>query len=106
LLTDPELIRRTRWHHLRPFNGHHAQIPVLTCDGSLAPEMEDWLVFADEILRLLRRSSLSEVRVCPEIGPTRGGYGLSAFPPSWTQAVVLRQLLQEHWGKFEYPKNL
>jgi hypothetical protein len=101
LLTDPELIRRTRWHHLRPFNGHHAQIPVLTHDGSLAPEMADWLVFANEVLRLLRCSSLPEVWVCPEIGPRRGGYGLSAFPPSWPQAVALRQLLHEHWAKFE-----
>jgi hypothetical protein len=24
LLTEPDLVRRTRWHHLRPFNGHHA----------------------------------------------------------------------------------
>ena len=24
LLTEPDLVRRTRWHHLRPFNGQHA----------------------------------------------------------------------------------
>jgi hypothetical protein len=106
LLTDPEWVRRTQWHHLRPFNGHHAQIPVLTQDGALAPEMEDWLVFADEILRLLHRSPLPEVWVCPEMGPLRGGYGLSAFPPSWTQALALRELLLEHWEKIEYPDSL
>jgi hypothetical protein len=98
LLTDPELIRRTRWHHLRPFNGHHAQIPVLAADGSPAPEMSDWLAFAEEIFQLLRTSPLPEIWVCPEIGPVRGGYGLSAFPPSWSQAVALNHLLKQLWA--------
>lgn len=97
LLTEPELIRNMRYHHFRPFNGHHAQIPVRKSDGSLTPEMQDWLVLADEILRLLRDSPLSEVWICPEIGPVRGGYGLSTFPPSWPQAVALRKLILEHW---------
>lgn len=97
LLADPELVRRTRWHHLRPFNGHHAQTPVLSGDGSLAPEMKDWIEFADEILRLLQNSPLTEVWICPELGPVRGGYGLSAFPPSWQQAAALKQILQQHW---------
>jgi len=99
LLTEPELVSRARWHHLRPFNGHHAQIPVLSDDGSLAPEMTDWLAFADEILRLLRKGPLNEVWICPEIGPVRSGYGLSAFPPSWQQAVALNKILQQHWKK-------
>ena len=106
LLTDPELLQRTRWHHLRPFNGHHAQLPVLAHDGSLAPEMEDWLAFADEILRRLYRSPLPEVWLCPEIGTIRGGYGLSAFPPSWTQAVALRELLLKRWENMECPNTL
>ena len=97
LLTDPPLIRRTRWHHLRPFNGHHVQIAVLAADGSLAPEMTYWLALAKEIFRELHNSPLPEIWVCPEIGPVRGGYGLSSFPPSWAQAVALRKLLLELW---------
>jgi len=97
LLTEPELVRRTRWHHLRPFNGHHAQIPVLSANGSPAPELTDWLLLVNEILRMLRNCPLNEVWICPEIGPVRGGYGLSAFPPSWQQAVVLNKILQQHW---------
>lgn len=97
LVTESELVRRTGWHHFRPFNGHHAQIPVLSANGSLAPEMSDWLSFADELLRLLRSGPLNEVWICPEIGPLRGGYALSAFPPSWQQAVALRELLHQHW---------
>jgi hypothetical protein len=83
---------------MRPFNGHHAQIPVLAPGGDIAPEMVDWLEFVDEIMRLLRTSQLSEVWVCPEIGPKRGGYGLSAFPPSWNQAVALLGLLKQRWA--------
>ena len=99
LLVEPDRVSRTRWHHLRPFNGHHVQIPVLAGDGSLAPEMADWLALADEILRLLRNGPLDEVWICPELGPLRGGYGLSAFPPSWQQAVALNKLLLQHWNQ-------
>jgi hypothetical protein len=59
--------------------------------------MMDWLTLTDEILRLLQASPLPEVWICPELGPVRGGYGLSAFPPSWDQAVRLRDLLKQHW---------
>ncbi len=97
LLGDPQLLRRTRWHHLRPFNGHHAQIPVILADQSLAPEMADWLELLDALFQQLRVSNLPEVWVCPELGPTRGGYGLSSFPPSWEQLVVLHQLIRQHW---------
>lgn len=106
LLTDPALVRRTRWHHLRPFNGHHAQIPVLGSDGSLAPEMMDWIAFADELLLLLRHSGLPEIWACPEIGPIRGGYGLSAFPPSWDQAIALLAMLRQRWeSPADFPKG-
>ena len=99
LLADAALIRRTRWHHLRPFNGQHAQIPVLANDGSLAPEMAEWLEFADEFFKLIRNNGLPEVWICPEIGPVRGGYGLSAFTSSWEQAMALHTLLQQLWTK-------
>jgi len=97
LLVDHAQVRRTRWHHLRPFNGHHAQIPVLSGDGNLAPEMTDWLEFAGEIVQLLKTSSHSDVWICPEIGPRRGGYGLSSFPPSWDQALALHARLRQSW---------
>ena len=98
LLTDVEDIRRGRWFHLRPFNGHHAQIPVLTPAGDLAPEMADWFALIDELFALLRTSAHRELWVCPELGPIRGGYALAAFPPSWDQAVALRTLLLVRWN--------
>jgi hypothetical protein len=98
LLTAPASIRSARWFHLRPFNGHHAQIPVLTANGEPAPEMHDWFAFTDALFALLHTSTHDELWVCPEVGPVRGGYGLAAFPPSWTQAVALRSLLGERWA--------
>jgi len=97
LLADRGLICRTRWHHLRPFNGHHAQIPVLAQDGSLTPEVRDWFAFVDELFRLLHTNPLPEIWICPEIGPVEGGYGLSTFPPGWETAVTLLKMLRQHW---------
>lgn len=101
LLADASLVRRTRWHHLRPFNGHHAQIPVLQPDGSLTPEMAPWLDLVRAVFALLRTSSLPEIWICPELGPVRGGYALSNFPPSWPQAIALRQLLLQQWNPID-----
>jgi hypothetical protein len=98
LLVDAERVRAARWFHLRPFNGHHAQIPVQQADGSPAPEMSDWLAFVDALFALLHTDPSAERWVCPEIGPLRGGYGLAAFPPSWTQAVALRRELVARWA--------
>lgn len=97
LLADGGLVRRTRWHHLRPFNGHHAQIPVLAPGDSLTPEATEWFMFVDELFRLLHTSPLPEIWVCPEIGPVEGGYCLSTFPPSWETAITLLKLLLQHW---------
>ncbi len=98
LLSDRDSIRHARWHHLRPFNGHHAQIPVFGGDGLLTPEARDWADLALDILAVVHESPHQEVWVCPELGPLRSGYGLSCFPPSWPQAVALRQWLVERWG--------
>ncbi len=78
LLSDSARVRRTRWHHFRPFNGHHTQISVKAPGGELALAMDDWVKFAGEIIGLLREGRQPEVWICPEIGPICGGYGLSA----------------------------
>lgn len=98
LLAHAERVRAARWFHLRPFNGHHAQIPVRHVDGSSAPEMAEWWSFVDALFALLHTAPHTERWVCPEIGPVRGGYGLAAFPPSWTQAVELRRELLARWA--------
>ena len=98
LLEDAKLVRRSKWHHLRPFNGHHAQVPVLQADRrTLTDEAEEWLRFARELFAVMRTSRLQEFWVCPEIGPIRGGYGLTCFVPAWDEAVALRGRLVAEW---------
>jgi hypothetical protein len=97
LLHSTDCIASATWFHLRPLNGHHAQIPVLAADGTPSPEMADWLEFTTALFALLQTGPQREVWVCPEIGPVRGGYGLTAFPQSWAQAVALRQQLMALW---------
>ncbi len=38
--------------HCRPFNGHHAQVPVTDGKGRLTPEVKDYLVFVEDLFRL------------------------------------------------------
>jgi hypothetical protein len=98
LLDDEGLVRRSRWHHLRPFNGHHAQVPVLAADRrTLTIEAEEWMLFVRALFALLREGSLPEIWVCPEIGPLRSGYGLSCFAPAWDEALALRSRLIAEW---------
>jgi sugar phosphate isomerase/epimerase len=97
LLANVMRVCDARWFHLRPFNGHHAQIPMMHADGSPTPEMADWYAFVDRLFHLLQATFHEECWVCPEVGPVRGGYGLSSFPPSWEQAVALRRELIARW---------
>lgn len=98
LLEDARLVRRSKWHHLRPFNGHHAQVPVLQSDRrAFTDETEEWLRFVRELFALMSTSPLQEFWVCPEIGPIRSGYGLSCFAPAWDEAVALRRRLVAEW---------
>ncbi len=100
LLDEPEVARRARWHHLRPFNGHHAQVPVLRSDHrTFTEEAEEWLRFVRELFAVMRSSPLPEVWFCPEIGPLRSGYGMSCFAPAWDEAVALRARLLAEWEK-------
>jgi len=53
-LREPEsLLRAATQFHLRPFSGHHCQIPVLFESGRRTPEYRDWLRYADSLLRYL-----------------------------------------------------
>ncbi|MSU52602.1 MAG: xylose isomerase [Opitutaceae bacterium] len=85
--------------HLRPFNGHHAQIPVTDGRGALTPECRDFLEFVEALLAVLVvRSEPCEVfYVCPENGPRRSGYALSCFPDIWSDTVRLRDEIRARW---------
>jgi len=103
LLDNPELVANSEQCHLRPFNGHHCQIPV-THRGRLTPEVKSWLPFAAAVLELWRKSPRNRERTlfaCPELGPYApggAGYNISGLPPAWPDAIVLRRELAKIWA--------
>ena len=98
MLARPALVQAATLFHLRPFNGHHIQVPV-TQNGRLTPETRAWLPFARDVMQLwcaAPSNAEREMFVCPELGP-RNGYGLSFFPPVWPDAVRLQRELTTVW---------
>jgi sugar phosphate isomerase/epimerase len=102
LLVRPDLIQRARQFHFRPFNGHHAQVPISDRQGNLTPEVKDWLPFAGALLRCWldgNRDTGREIFICPELGPLDGGYALSTFRNSWEEARLLRVEIDRLWKR-------
>jgi sugar phosphate isomerase/epimerase len=102
LLVRPDLIQRAQQFHFRPFNGHHAQVPVTDSRGNLTQEVRDWMPFAEAILRCWLETNTDRARemfLCPELGPGEGGYRLSTFPNSWEDAKVLRGVIDDLWRR-------
>lgn len=102
LLARPDLIQRAQQFHLRPFNGHHAQVPITDNRGTLTPEVEAWLPFAEATLQCWldgNRHLDREIFICPELGPVEGGYALSTFANSWEEAKTLRVEIDRLWKK-------
>jgi hypothetical protein len=104
LLARPDLIQAARMIHLRPFNGQHAQVPVMDTNNRLTPEFKAWLDFAAELLRLWLAGPRpgDELWIVPEIGPaTPHGYNLSVFPPAWAQARRCHAELRRLWKRLQ-----
>lgn len=102
LLLRPDLIQNAQQFHFRPFNGHHAQVPITDGRGNLTQEFHDWLPFAETLLRLwldANRNTPREIFICPELGPVEGGYALSTFPNSWEDAKILRIEIDKLWRR-------
>jgi hypothetical protein len=102
LLIRPDLIQHAQQFHFRPFNGHHAQVPITDGTGSLIQEVKDWLPFAEALLSCWlegNHGTKREIFVCPELGPVEGGYALSTFPNSWEDAKVLRVEIDHLWKR-------
>ena len=101
LLIRPDLIQLSRQIHLRPFNGHHAQIAATDGRGNETPEFGHYLDFVDALLGcwLEGASGGETLYVCPEFGPIQSGYGLSGFPNVWEDAIHLRRRTEEIWRR-------
>lgn len=100
LFENIPLFQQSRLWHMRPFNGHHCQVPVTDGRGNFSPEYED--------MRPFIRTALSHwldgprpgnaLWVMPELGP-KGGYGISCFPNSWEDAIVLGHDIRKIWNE-------
>lgn len=102
LLIRPDLIQQAQQFHLRPFNGHHVQVPITDGHGNLTPEFTDWLPFAEALMKCWLEGNADsgrEIFICPELGPIEGGYKLSTFPNSWEDAKVLRVEIDKLWKR-------
>jgi sugar phosphate isomerase/epimerase len=102
LLVRPDLIQRAQQFHFRPFNGHHAQVPITDGKGNLTAEVLDWLPFAEALLKCWldgNKNSAREIFICPELGPVEGGYALSTFRNSWDEKQILRGEIEKLWRK-------
>ena len=97
----PDLIQRAQQFHFRPFNGHHCQLPVTNGRGKLTSEFRDYLPFMEKVMEtwLATAKPGRELIAVPELGPLWMGYNLSAFPPSWDDACVLRAQIEKSWQR-------
>jgi hypothetical protein len=98
-LREPtELLACATQFHLRPFNGHHCQIPVLKPDGRKTPEYLQWLDYSRMLLADLRKHVGGDpLLVVPELGNAAPAYGLSCFGDTWRDAVAVARDLRRQW---------
>lgn len=94
----PDVLARCERFHLRPFTGHHCQIPA-TLDGvKPTPEYEQWGEFVRELFGWLHANGTArEICVCPELGNAAPAYGLSCFPDVWRDAGFIAADLRRRW---------
>lgn len=97
-LREPRQLESATQFHLRPFNGHHCQIPVLDRRSRRTAEYRQWLEYATPLLHHLRAQPGSDpVLVVPELGHAAPAYGLSCFGDTWADARAVHRDLQRIW---------
>ena len=98
LKNPAELLNAATQFHLRPFNGHHCQIPVLDRHGRRTPEYRDWQVYAAALFTHLHtESGDTPVLAVPELGHAAPAYGLTGFGDTWLDAQVVARDLRRQW---------
>ena len=100
LFENVEIFQSSTLWHMRPFNGHHCQVPVTDGNGNFTPEYEDMRPFIAQAFThwLAGPRPNNELWVMPELGP-KFGYGLSCFPDSWQDAIVLGNDIKKIWAE-------
>lgn len=98
LREPPELLAAANHFHLRPFNGHHCQIPVLNAAGRRTREYRDWRPYAAALFAHLHtRPATGPIFVVPELGHANPTYGLSCFGDTWRDVQALTHDLRRLW---------
>lgn len=102
-LSEPaSLLAAATQFHLRPFNGHHCQLPALTPAGRRTPEYRAWLAYASALLAHEReRRTAAPLSVVVEIGHAAPAYRLSGFPDTWRDACAVAGDLRRLWRTAE-----
>ncbi len=86
--------------HLRPFNGHHCQLPALTPGGRRTPEYRDWLGYIAQLFAHERaRPTAQPLLVVAELGHAAPAYRLSGFPDTWRDAKTVAADLRRLWRR-------
>lgn len=99
LLDRPDLLRASSQIHLRPFNGHHCEIPVTDGHGNITGWAASWLEFVKDVLACWSegKSPNDTLWACPELGAMTSGYWISPFPDPWKDALVAKRCISEIW---------
>lgn len=101
LLERPDLLRVCRQLHLRPFNGHHCEIPATDGNGKRARWAEPWFKFLEYVFACWwqqNQNTTEPLWVCPEFGAMTSGYWLPDFPDPWQDALFVKQEVQNIWN--------
>jgi hypothetical protein len=95
LENQPILLAQASQLHLRPFNAHHAQLPVLNVHRQRTPEYREWRDrFAAPLLVRLCAPGSAPVLVVPELGHAAPAYGLSTHGDTWEDTLAVTRDLR------------
>jgi len=100
LIVRPDLLQASTLLHIRPFNGHHCQIPITDGNGNFSPEYEVFRPFVREVFSCWLEGPRpnNQLWLVPELGPVPG-YGLSCFPTIWDDTIVLGNDFRKIWDE-------
>jgi len=99
LTGQPALVRQAAQLHLRPFNAHHAQLPILDTRGRRTPEYLEWRDrFAAPLLARLRADGGGPLLAVPELGHAAPAYGLSTHGDTWQDTLAVTRDLRTLWA--------
>jgi len=99
LLEREDLIQNSKQMHLRPFNGHHCQVPMTDGRGHVSEYVKPWLEFVDALFDcwIAGCAHHQALWLCPEIGALTSGYWIPTFPDPWSDAIVTLNQLNTIW---------